>query len=123
MTILQAIERIDGLLHNTYTQEQKIQWLSQVDTSVKHEVIDTHENPPKVIYEGYDQNTSLDTILLIPEPYDDLYVRWLESQIHYYNGEYDKYNQAISMYNAAMSDFVNYYNRTQMPKGRHFSYF
>lgn len=123
MTISQAIERIDGLLHNTYTQEDKVQWLSLVDSSVKEQLIDTHEDPPDVIFDGYDSCTPLDTALLVPEPYSDLYVRWLEAQIHYYNGEYGKYNQALSMYNAAFEAYVKHYNRTHMPKGHHFSYF
>ena len=123
MTISQAIERTDGLIHNTYSQEEKVQWLSMVDASVKEQVIDTHEDPPGVTFEGYGPDTELETVLLVPEPYSDLYVRWLEAQIHYYNGEYGKYNQALAMYNAAFGAYVNHYNRTHMPKGQHFRYF
>jgi hypothetical protein len=123
MTISQAIDHIDGLIHNTYSQEDKVQWLSLVDASVKEQLIDTHKDPPDITFEGYGPETPMDTILLVPEPYSDLYVRWLESQIHYYNGEYGKYNQALSMYNSALGAYVNYYNRTHMPKGQHFSFF
>lgn len=123
MTILQAIDRTDGLIHNTYSQEEKVQWLSMVDASVKEQLIDTHEDPPETLFEGYDPGTPFETVLLVPEPYSDLYIRWLEAQIHYYNGEYDKYNQALSMYNAALGAYVNHYNRTHMPKGHHFRYF
>lgn len=123
MTISQAIESIDGLIHNTYSQENKVQWLSLVDTSVKEQLIDTHEDPPAVAFKEYDSCTPLDTVLLVPEPYSDLYVRWLEAQIHYYNGEYGKYNQALSMHNAAFEAYVKHYNRTHMPKGHQFRYF
>lgn len=123
MTIAQAIERVDGLIYNTYSQENKVQWLSLVDTTVKEQLIDTHEKPPDTPFEGYDSGTPLDTVLLVPEPYSDIYVRWLEAQIHYYNGEYGKYNQALSMYNSALQAYVNHYNRTHMPKGHHFRYF
>jgi hypothetical protein len=123
MTIAEAIKRTDGLIHNTYSQEQKVQWLSHVDSTVKNHLIDTHEDPPKNAFEGYDPAAPLDTVLLVPEPYSDLYVRWLEAQIHYYNGEYGKYNQALAMYNAAFGAYVNHYNRTHMPKGQHFCYF
>ena len=123
MTLSQAIEQIDNLLHNTYPQEMKVKWLSQVDSSIKKNLFDTHENPPDVEFTGYDEGVSLDVVLLAPEPYSDLYIRWLEAQIHYYNEEYDNYNQALTMYNAVMRDYVNDYNRTHMHKGQKFTYF
>lgn len=123
MTILDAIRQVDGLIHNTYTQEEKVQWLSYVDATVKEQLIDTHEDPPEVIFESYDAYTPMDTVLLVPEPYADLYPRWLEAQIHYYNAEYGKYNQAIAMYNAALKAYTSHYNRTHMPKGQQYRYF
>ena len=123
MTILQAINRTDGLIHNAYSQEEKVRWLSLVDASVKEQLIDTHEDSPEDRFEGYGPGTPLDTVLLVPEPYSDLYIRWLEAQIHYYNGEYGRYNAALSMYNAAFGAYANYYNCTHMPKSHHFRYF
>lgn len=123
MTILQAIEHTDGLIHNTYTQEEKVHWLSLADATVKEQLIDTHADPPEVLFNGYDKDTPLDTPLLVPEPYADLYPHWLEAQIHYYNGEYGKYNQAYAMYSAALKAYANQYNRTHMPKGTHYRYF
>lgn len=123
MTILQAIERTDGLVHNTYTQEEKVQWLSCVDATVKEQLIDTHADPPEVSFQGYDSQTPPDTVLLVPEPYSDLYSHWLEAQIHYYNGEYGKYNQAYAMYSAALKAYANQYNRTHMPRGTGYRYF
>jgi len=42
MTILEAIGRVDALRHNTFSQEEKIQWLSQVDGLVDQDLIRTH---------------------------------------------------------------------------------
>ena len=123
MTILQAIETIDELVHNAYSQEQKVGWLSQLDSMVKEQVIDTHDDPPEVIFEGYTPDTPMDTVLLIPEPYEEAYLHWLQAQIHYYNGEYGKYNQALSQYKAVFSAFANRYNATHMAKGQRLRYF
>ncbi len=123
MTLLQAIEGIDELMHNTYSQEQKVRWLSSLDAMVKEQLIDTHENPPEVIFTGYNEETPLDTVLLIPEPYDPCYLHWLEAQICYHNGEYGKYNQALQQHKAVFSAYVNRYNATHMPKGQQFQYF
>ena len=31
MTLQQAIDRIDAIMHNTYSREQKVEWLSRLD--------------------------------------------------------------------------------------------
>ena len=122
MKIVEAINKIDSLMHNTYNQVDKVAWLSELDSDVKHHIIDTHEGAETVTFTGYDDSTDLQTELLVPSPFDSVYLRWLEAQIHYHNGEYDRYNNAIIMYNTAYDAFANYYNRTHKPvsHGRRF---
>ncbi len=122
MKIIEAINRIDSLMHNTYTQNDKVAWLSTLDSMVKRHIIDTHEGE-EVTFTGYDENTDIQTELLIPAPYDDAYLRWMEAQIHYNNGEYDKYNNATETFSTFFEGYKNYYNRTHMPKGKKFKYF
>lgn len=123
MTIIEAINRIDALVHNTYTQIDKVLWLSTLDATVKTHIIDTHEGAENVTFTGYDENTNLQTELLMPAPYDEAYLRWIEAQIHYTNGEYDKYNNAIDMFTKPYTDYQNKYNRTHMPIGKKMKYF
>ena len=123
MTIIEAINGIDSLKHNTYTQSDKVKWLSRLDAMVKRLIIDTHENADDFDFKGYDEDTDMDTELLVPAPFDEVYLRWLEAQIDYANGEYNKYNNAISMYQTAYDGFANYYNRTHMPLGSKLKYF
>ncbi len=122
MKIIEAINRIDSLKHNTYSQSEKVAWLSRLDAMVKNHIIDTHEGD-EVTFTVYDDRTDLQTELLIPAPYDEAYLRWMEAQIDYHNGEYDKYNNAIEMWNTAYEGYQNYYNRTHMPKGKKFKFF
>ncbi len=122
MKIMEAINRIDSLKHNAYSQSDKVAWLSRLDEMVKKNIIDTHEGD-EVTFTGYDDSTDLQTELLIPAPYDEVYLRWMEAQIDYHNGEYDKYNNAIEMFNTAYEGYRNYYNRTHMPKGKKFKFF
>jgi hypothetical protein len=129
MTIMDAIYRIDELKPNSYSQPEKIKWLSSLDGIIKKEIKDTHEKCTDetcckdIEFEGYGEYQDLSTPLLVLAPYDDIYLRWLEAQIDYANGEYGKYNNSIAMYNAAYSAYANYYNRTHMPKGNKFKYF
>lgn len=122
MKIREAIERIDTLLHNTYSTEQKIAMLSKADGMVKCHIIDTHVGGEKVDFTGYDDTTDPETELLAPAPFDEMYLRWLEAQIHYHNGEYKKYNNAIILFNTEFESYGDYYNRNNMPvsSGRRF---
>ena len=66
----------------------------------------------------------METVLLVPAPFENIYLRWLEAQIDYANGEYTKYNNAIITYNAEYDDFAKYYARNNMPlsAGKHFTF-
>ena len=122
MTISDAINRIDTIKPNGYTMAEKIQWLSTLDGIIKTEIIDTHEGG-EVIFDGYTEETLLTHPLLVPAPYDEIYLYWLESKINYWNGEMGKYNNSITMYNSAYSSFERYYNRTHKPIGKALKFF
>lgn len=123
MKIIEAITQIDGLKHNTYSEAEKIGWLSRLDGMVKRLIIDAHEGGEDVTYTGYDVNTDLQTEMLVPSPFDEMYIRWLEAQIDYANGEYDKYNNSVLMYQTVYDGYANYYRRNHMPKGRKIKFF
>lgn len=118
MTISEAISRTDAVKPNAYDEPRKILWLSELDGMIKSEIIDTHSDGETVSFAGYDIDTAVTTELLVPAPYDVVYLRYLEMKIDYSNGEYGKYNNSLMMFNAAYSAFANYYNRKHMPISR-----
>ena len=118
MTIAEVISKVDALKPNTYTPEDKIDWLSTLDARVKSQIIDAHECNKPVLFDGYNSATDHETELLVPAPYDEMYLRWLEAQIDYYNGEDDRYNNAITLFNNAYEGFKKHYTRTHMPLSR-----
>lgn len=117
MTIMDALYRIDELKPNSYSQTEKIKWLSSLDGVIKSEIIDTHEGGENKVLPkgGYPEDVDLNTELLVPYPYDDIYLRWLEAQIDYTNGEYGKYNNSLVAFNDAYILYQKYYNRINMP--------
>lgn len=123
MTIMEAINRIDSLKPNTYSQVEKIRALSTLDGLIKENIINTHEGAEEVVFGGYTEETSLTTELLVPAPYDEIYLYWLESKIDYWNGETGRYNNSINMYNSVYAEYEKNYNRTHMPKGKKFKFF
>ena len=123
MTLMDALHRIDSIKPNSYSQDVKISWLSTIDSIIKTEIMDTHEGADNVVFNGYNEETALNTNLLVPAPYDEIYLFWLESKIDYWNGEIGKYNNSIAMYNEAYSAFAKHYNRMHMPKSKKFKFF
>ena len=115
MTIIEAIGIINVLKPNNFSELDKIGWLSEIEWIIKHNVIDTHEGGEKIVFNGYDQETNTESKLLISEPYDDLYIKWLEAKIDYHNAEYQKYNNSITAFNNIYSAFERYYNREHKP--------
>ena len=117
MTIIEAINRLDALKFNTYSQSEKVEWLSSLDRRTRKAIIDTHEGAPDTEFSGYDDDTPVSTELLVPAPYDEVCLRWMEAQIDYHNGEFGRYNNSVTMFNNAYSAFERSYNRTHMPLG------
>ena len=122
MTILEAINRIDDVKPNSFKQTEKIRWLHTLDGIIKSEIIDTHEGGENITLGEYSENTLLQE-LLVPHPYDDIYIKWLEARIDYANDEYNKYNNTVVVYNQALADYEKYYNRTHKPIQKNFTHF
>lgn len=118
MTIIGAITRVDTVKPNMYSQTEKIKWLSELDGIIKKEIIDTHEGGEGITFSGYTEETDLTTELLVPAPYDEVYIRYLEMQIDYANNEYGKYNNSMVMYNSVYTAFEKHYNRDHIPISR-----
>ena len=116
MILRDAIDRIDRLKHNTFTTAEKIEWINQLDGMIKQNIIDTHEDSEYVIFYGYDHQSDMQDELLVPSPYDDMYIRWLEAQIDYYSGEIDRYNNSIAMFQTLYDSYDRQYNRLHLPK-------
>jgi hypothetical protein len=112
---MEAINHIDSVKPNSYGQREKIRWLSNLDGLIKREIIDKYEGSDKIAMPEYNDNMLM-TKLLVPAPYDDVYIKWLESQIDYANGEYGKYNNAAMSFNEAYQRFARAYNREHKPK-------
>ena len=126
MTIIEAVNKVDNLVPNTFLLIDKINWLSQIDARITREILDTHIPYPcteLVPFHPYTEETPEDTELIAPVPYDELYLYFLQMQIDYYNGEYDKYNNSSQMFNNAYKEYRNFYNKTHIPKSARNRYF
>lgn len=110
MTINEAIARVDDLRDNTMATNIKIAWLQMVDQQVYEEIIKGREGADAVTLPDYTDNDG-EQVLLVPPPYDMLYVYRLEAEICYKNQEIDRQANALTRYNEMMDAFAKKYAR------------
>jgi hypothetical protein len=115
MTIMEILNHLDAVKPNGYSQDEKIKWLNQVEWTIKKEIVDTHEGADKIAFNGYNSTTSLAKKVIADAPYDKLYIHWLEAQIDYATGEYQKYQNSMTMFNEVYENYAKWYNREHMP--------
>lgn len=114
MRIRDAINAVDDVKPNQYSDETKIRWLSYLDGTIKREVIDTHEEGEGVFFEPYTAK-DIDRSLLAEYPYDELYVAYLKMKIDDENGEAARYNNSSAMFNSLLYEYKAAYNREHRP--------
>lgn len=119
MTINEAIGKLRDIKPTQYTNDVLVGWISEVEQKIWHESICWHEETNGTPPWPYHPEEDLDTVLLIPEPYSNVYIRYLEAQIDYHNGELVRYGNSMTMYNVALSEYTDWYNRTHMPRQTH----
>lgn len=110
MTINEAIARVDDLRDNTIAPNIKIAWLQMVDQQVYHEIIKGRVGADAVTLPDYSDDNG-ERVLLVPPPYDMLYVYRLEAEIYYKNQEIDRQANALTRYNELMDAFAKQYAR------------
>jgi hypothetical protein len=120
MTISEALQRFDELYPNAFSEEEKLRWISTLDWTIKVEIIDIRKNG--VSFHGYNAETDQGTKLLAEEPYDELYIFWMQAMASYHNGEMGGYNNSMAKFDELYTKFRNWYNRENMVKGTAFKY-
>lgn len=111
MTPNKVIESVDNRRPNSYSEEVKLGWISNLDGMVKKLVIQEEYVKP------YSYPEDMDKELLIPFPFDDLYSLYLESMIDFYNREYGNYNNSAMMFEAQFTEYKKAYIREHRAKG------
>lgn len=103
MTLREVIVLVDDQKPNAFSTLQKVKWLEQLDGHIAAE--DLLMNPAELQGISYSEG-ELDTELLVKKPYDDIYPLWLAAQIDFANGEYEKYQNSMALYNAQYGQFA-----------------
>lgn len=104
------IEHVDSVKPNVYRDEEKFQWLCDLDGMIRRQVMQEGEGVT------YSFPEDMDTQLLIPHPYEGIYALYLEAQIDLHNKDYEDYNNTVLAYTAKLEEFKRAYIRDNRPK-------
>ena len=123
MKLQQAIDRVDEMRPNMQSRTLKLDWLSELDGLIWEELIVKHHLLPGeeirlAARPEYDEDTDEGQKLLVPAPYDNIYLYWLMAKIDEQTLETEKYNNDRAMFNASYESFSDYWTRNHMPKTR-----
>lgn len=117
MTVNEAIATIDSrMIGNQYPIEDKVRWLSDLDSRVYAEVISRYENSGMSGFAGYSADCDLNNELIAEKGYADMYIYYLQAMINKENCEYTRYNNCMVMFNTFYALFVRQYNRAHRAK-------
>ena len=100
MKLSEAIERVKKEKPHSYSDDHCTLFITEVEAIVQ----DFLRIP---VYERikYEWEKDGNTELIVPAPYDSLYISWLKAKIDYCNEEYESYANNQDHYNADMQAF------------------
>ena len=107
LTAGRMLGRVDALLPNQYSREEKMRWLAEAEGFVLREVRQLAGALPEV---------TEDYVLTAEAPYDQMYRYYVEAQIHYANGELERYNNAMALWNNGLMTLRDYWCREHLPR-------
>lgn len=111
MTLKECIEYVDLIKPNAFDEATKTRWVNELEGRVQTEVF--LFGPDNITTYTWDQNQ--DTELFVKPPYEDIYYEYLQARIDYANGEYDKYENTMAMFEAKWIDFKVWFIYTYHP--------
>lgn len=115
MTVLEALTMIRELKRSQYRDEVLTGWLSELDGKLWQEVVSGCENAGERPPLPYSIERDEERELLAAFPHEGMYMTWLSAKIDWQNGEYDRYNNALMMFEAQLAEFAGAWIRSHKP--------
>lgn len=110
-TVGQIISMVDEIRPNAFSSAVKVAWLNEVEGRIQSEVLLMGPEEVKTYVWETDQNTQV----LVHPPYDNLYGLYLAAMIDFGNGEYNKYQNDMAMFNEALGGYIRWFAANYEP--------
>ena len=104
MKLKQLIRYVDGIRDNAFSDEIKTVWLNEVEGLVQTEIL--LMDPVDVVTYSWPQDQ--ETELMVQAPHDKLYWPYLVAKIDFANGEYNRYQNAMEMFNEHYGEYMRW---------------
>lgn len=114
-TLKSVIEYVDEIKPNAFSNEAKTQWVNECEGLVQTEVLLLAD--AELISYSYD--TDKDKELLVKHPHVKIYWAYLTAMIDFANGEYNKYQNTMQMFNAFFGEYMRWFALWYHPADTH----
>ncbi len=114
-TLKSVIEYVDEIKPNAFSNEAKTQWVNECEGLVQTEVLLLADT--ELISYSYD--TDKDKELLVKHPHVKIYWAYLTAMVDFANGEYNKYQNTMQMFNAFFGEYMRWFALNYHPADTH----
>ena len=111
--IVDIIARVDENRPNAFSSATKMKWISDLDGKIAADVFLMDIAQIRELEYRYPEG--LEKEPLVTFPHDDIYDLWLEAKIDAANGEYNRYQNTMQIYNESYSNFVQWFASVYEP--------
>lgn len=111
MTSNRLVTLLRELTANQYSDNVLLMWLSNCENTVLTDVLLASPEDCVELTELNDEK------LLVPHPWDKLYLPYMQAQVAHANGEYDHYGNYIALFNAYLEEYARHILETVQPAG------
>ncbi len=106
MIVSETIEKVKERKPNAYEDHTLLEWLNEIEARVQRDLLDT---APEGIF-SYSIERDMERELLLPKPYDVVYLHYIIAMIEFNQQEYEAYNNTVELLNSTFSAAQKYYN-------------
>ena len=111
LILSKVIKMADDIKPNVFSDDVKTGWINEAEGLVQTEVMLIAVEDVIVYSWEEDENTEL----LVRPPHDKLYWTYLTAMIDFANGEYNKYQNTMEMFNAYFSEYMRWFAERYRP--------
>ena len=111
--IQEIIDRVDDTKPNAFALQAKLEWIAELDGKIAANVM--LMNIAEIQQLKYSYPEDLTSEPLVGFPHDGIYEAWLAAKIDFWNGEYNKYQNSMEMFNALYGDYMRWFATSYEP--------
>ncbi|MGN0134959.1 MAG: hypothetical protein ACI4AO_09545 [Anaerotignum sp.] len=114
MTARELLTTIDQMRPNAFTDGEKLHFLNTIEGRIYTEILNRAEGNDLTFIPFQEGEEEKELIVQIPYTY--IYIYYLAAMIDFYNGDSDRYNDTMVLFNQEWEDYAAYYRQTHKPK-------